>query len=159
MNEKFKYSKRHLPHIQEEGSIYFITFCTKNIQYLTKEEQLIVKEHIISGNNIFYKMNSFIVMPDHVHIIMIPIKDYSISRIMSGIKSVSAKKINKYRSEKSEKLITGHVWQDESYDRIIRDEKELREKMDYILNNSVKKELTDDPLNYFGYFCDNSFFE
>jgi REP element-mobilizing transposase RayT len=98
-------------------------------------------------------------MPDHVHIIMIPLSDFSVKRIMSGIKSVSAKKINKYRSEKSEKLITGHVWQDESYDRIIRDEKELREKMDYILNNSVKKELTDDPLNYFGYFCDNSFFE
>ncbi|MBN1633968.1 MAG: transposase [Ignavibacteria bacterium] len=129
------------------------------MQILNIEEQIIVKDHIISGNSIYYKLNSFIIMPDHVHLLLTPINDNSLRRIMSAIKSVSAKKINKYRGEKSGKVISGHIWQDESYDRIIRNEKELREKMDYILYNSVKKELTEDPERYYGYYYNEFFFE
>lgn len=139
--------------------MYFITFCTKNMRILDKDEQIIVKEHIISGNSIYYNLNSFIIMPDHVHLLLIPVKNYSLRRITSAIKSVSAKKINKHRSEKSGKIISGHIWQDESYDRIIRSDKELKEKMDYILYNSVKQELTEDPENYYGYYYNEYFLE
>jgi len=31
------------------------------------------------------------------------------------------------------------VWQDESFDRIIRDEKEYRETIQYIINNSIEE--------------------
>lgn len=44
------------------------------------------------------------------------------------------------------------IWQVESFDRIIRDQKELDEKLNYMLNNSLKRELTDDPFNYYGWY-------
>lgn len=70
---------------------------------------------------------------------------------MKGIKGASARKINKLRNR------IGSIWQNESYDRIIRDEKELNEKLNYMFLNPQKKRLTDDPLtddpwNYHGWF-------
>jgi formylmethanofuran dehydrogenase subunit E-like metal-binding protein len=61
---------------------------------------------------------------------------------MKGIKGVSAYKINKSRNSK------GELWQQESFDRIIRDEKEYNEKMTYMYYNPFKKELVDDPEKY-----------
>jgi len=40
------------------------------------------------------------------------------------------------------------VWLDESFDRIIRDEKELLEKMNYIATNPIKTGLVEKPENY-----------
>jgi hypothetical protein len=60
---------------------------------------------------------------------------------------VSAWKINKSRNQ------AGHVWQDESYDRIVRDQAELIREFYYMLYNPVKKGLTNDPWRYHGWWC------
>lgn len=44
------------------------------------------------------------------------------------------------------------VGQDESYDRIVRDQDELDDKLHYMLNNPVKKELCEDPWGYVGWY-------
>jgi hypothetical protein len=33
----------------------------------------------------------------------------------------------------------GRIWQDEYFDRIVRDEKEFMQKLDYIVNNPWKR--------------------
>ena len=108
-------------------------------------------EHVKSGNENFYELIAVIVMPEHVHLLFTPFKGYSLSRIMKGIKGVSAHEINQLRSTK------GNVWQDESFDRIIRDQKELDEKLNYMLNNPVKRGLTDDPWNYHGWYFNDKY--
>ena len=40
------------------------------------------------------------------------------------------------------------VWLDENYDRIIRDNKEFQEKMNYIINNPAKANLIETEKNY-----------
>ena len=50
-----------------------------------------------------------------------------------------------------------HIFQSESFDRIIRNEKELSEKMNYILNNSVKRGLIDIGSNYKWYYLEEDF--
>ena len=40
------------------------------------------------------------------------------------------------------------VWLDENYDRIIRDNKEFQEKMNYIINNPVKATLVETAKDY-----------
>ena len=75
-----------------------------------------------------------------------PSDGYSLSRIMKGTKGVSANIINKQRGTK------GQIWQDESFDRIIRDEAEYHEKILYMYNNPIKRELTEDPENYYGWY-------
>ena len=57
------------------------------------------------------------------------------SRVMRGIKGVSANLLNRTRGS------SGALWQDESYDRIIRDADELDEKLNYMLNNPVEAGL------------------
>jgi len=67
---------------------------------------------------------------------------YSLAEIMHSIKSYSSHKINQFLSSK------GRIWQDENYDRIIRDDEEFNEKMNYIIYNSVKAGLVDHPKAY-----------
>jgi hypothetical protein len=40
------------------------------------------------------------------------------------------------------------VWLDENYDRIIRDNNEFQEKMNYIINNPVKANLVETANDY-----------
>jgi REP element-mobilizing transposase RayT len=65
-----------------------------------------------------------------------------LSRIMKGIKGASARQINERRRT------SGTVWQNESFDRIMRNQSELDEKVQYIVNNPVKRELVNDPWEY-----------
>jgi REP element-mobilizing transposase RayT len=88
-----------------------------------------------------------IVMPDHVHLILQPKEKapkcwFDLSEILQGIKSVSARNIDRVENTK------GNVWQDESFDRIIRDEAEYLEKLNYIYWNPVKAGLVDSPKDY-----------
>jgi len=49
-----------------------------------------------------------------------------------------------------------HIFQSESYDRIVRDENELNDKLNYILNNPIKWGLTNDGYKYQWYYLDIS---
>jgi len=144
-DEKFLIKRRHLPHWRLIGSTYFVTFRTKDIE-LTVDEQKSVLEHIIGGDKIYYSLIGAVVMPDHTHIILKPKGDYDLSRIMKGIKGVSARIVNSMRN------VTGHIWLNEYFDRIIRDENELLEKLNYMLNNPLKQNLTENPWEYHGWY-------
>jgi hypothetical protein len=61
---------------------------------------------------------------------------------MHSIKSYSANRIQRLLN------IQGSVWQDENYDRIIRDEEEYLEKMNYIVNNPLKAMIVENPEDY-----------
>ena len=143
-----KITKRHLPHWDIEESVYFVTFDTKAKIFSVNEIEIILT-HIIEGNEKYYFIFAAVVMPDHVHIIYRAIKNYSLSRILKGIKGASARKINKLNNTK------GSIWQSESFDRIIRDEADFNEKLNYILNNPLKKGIIDNPYNYKGLFINN----
>jgi len=42
----------------------------------------------------------------------------------------------------------GKVWQDESFDRALRNEESIPDKVDYILGNPVGAGLVQNPLDY-----------
>jgi carbamoylphosphate synthase large subunit/REP element-mobilizing transposase RayT len=84
-----------------------------------------------------YVLDSFVVMPNHVHVLMRPADGYSLSEILHSWKSFSAKQINRLLDR------TGSVWQDENYDRIVRDVDELGRYRDYIRGNPEKAKLKD----------------
>jgi putative transposase len=79
-------------------------------------------------------MDESIVMPNHLHGIIILDSSLentkSISEIIRGFKTFSAKGINKKRG-----LRGVPVWQRNYYDRIIRNELELDRVRQYIINN------------------------
>jgi putative transposase len=141
---RFENYQRRLPHWRLSGSVYFVTFRLLAGK-LTEPEIVVVRDHICSGHLSYYTLLAVVVMPDHVHALLKPSSDISLSRIMKGIKGVSAKKLNQMRGA------AGSLWQDESWDRIVRDEAELQEKLEYMLNNPLKAGLVEDGWAYLGW--------
>ena len=78
-------------------------------------------------------------MSNHVHLVFELIEDNKgISKIMQSIKRISARKSNLLLNK------SGTFWQDESYDRLVRDDKELYFIIRYVLMNPVNAGLTDE---------------
>ncbi len=87
-----------------------------------------------------YELYAVVVLDDHVHMVINPVD--TLSKIMHSIKSFTAHKINKASNRR------GKLWQDENLDRVIRDEKELLEKVNYIANNPIKAKLAEEYEDY-----------
>src|SRR5947209_1640064 len=101
-------------------------------------------ENILFDHGKRYDLVLAVVMPDHVHVLLCPRQRntgtwYDLAGIMKGMKGASARKINQLLGT------SGKVWQQESYDRIVRDEQELEEKIQYIWENPLRAGLVDDP--------------
>jgi len=149
----FRTYRRNLPHWEQPGSFYFITFRTNKNFVLPEETRNIVIDSIKYHNGKKYTLYACVIMPDHTHLIVQPLekdKDsyYSIAEIMHSIKSYSAKEIIKLLSRADGMPVPPIIWLDENFDRIIRDEKEYLEKMNYIVNNPLKKGLAEKPEDY-----------
>jgi REP element-mobilizing transposase RayT len=150
--EALNVTRRHLPHWTIAEATYFITFRVKHGN-LSVSEQRLVLEHIKKGDPGFYKLAIAVVMPDHVHILLRPNPDRSLSQILKGMKGSIARELNRRRRT------SGSIWQDESFDRIMRDPNEFNQKLEYTLNNPVRKGLSDDPLTYHGVFLNEHYLE
>ncbi|MBI2956873.1 MAG: transposase [Acidobacteria bacterium] len=145
LSPKLRITRRRLPHWTLEGATYYITFRLFR-EPLTLEEIRFVRDHIVSGDPRYYELLAAAVLPDHVHLLLRPATRMSLSLVMKGIKGVTARELNRRRRRK------GPIWQDESYDRIVRNQSELIEKLNYMLLNSVKAGLTDNPWTYVGWY-------
>jgi carbamoylphosphate synthase large subunit/REP element-mobilizing transposase RayT len=83
-----------------------------------------------------YWLDSFVVMPNHVHAIIQPKPAHSLPDILHCWKSFSAHAINSALNRK------GDLWMEESHDRIIRDWDALARYREYIAVNPEKAKLT-----------------
>ena len=145
--QTFQITRRCLPHWQQPGSIYFITWRCKDGKALSPEERQIVLTSMQHWDGSKWSLLAAVVMPDHVHVLAQPLLMpeggvVDLAEILHSVKSFTAHQINAIRETQ------GSCWQDESYDRIIRDEAEFLEKWNYIRNNPVKAELADQPESY-----------
>ena len=76
-----------------------------------------------------YHLGAFVIMPNHVHLIARPFRDHQLDGITRGWKGVVARKINQAEG------LSGQLWQEESYDRIVRDSEHLLRVIRYIGKN------------------------
>jgi len=141
--------RRHLPHYEQPGGVYFITFTLKPgiVADLSGAQ---IAPIIIGALRYFagtrYHLYDYTVMPDHVHCIVQPIvRDGDcepLDRIMHSLKSWTANEINRALGR------TGALWLAESYDHMLRGEDDYKEKARYIFNNPVARRLVDDAVNW-----------
>ena len=82
-----------------------------------------------------YILISFVIMPNHIHVIVTPIQNYELSKILQMWKSYSAREINKKLNRE------GTLWQSESFDHIIRSPEQLRKVIKYIKDNPKNASL------------------
>jgi putative transposase len=74
-------------------------------------------------------------MDNHIHFLIKPGENASLSKIMQWIKGNFAKWWNKTHDTK------GHLWGERFFSRIIRDEQDFVKTSEYIDNNPVKAKL------------------
>ena len=136
-----QFYRRNLPHLQKDFTPHFITFVTKFRWIMPPSARDIVLSSCCHDHRKSYELYVAVVMPDHVHLILTPVIDAaeheinSLSEIMRTIKSASAHLINRRLNRQ------GHVWQEESFDHVLRSSENLDAKVDYVLRNPVRKGL------------------
>jgi REP element-mobilizing transposase RayT len=172
-----KITRRHLPHWQLAGATYFLTWrCTAGV-VLTEDERDIVLAAILHWDASRWDVLAAVVMPDHVHVLAYPLPKgdgrWDLGELIHSVKSFSAHQIARQRRQgqaagavgpasrrsavgpASRRSAVGpagrrpfSVWQDERYDRWMRDEDEIVEKWHYIVGNAVKAGLVEQAEHY-----------
>lgn len=124
---------------------YFVTICTKGRHNFFENDELKnilemqwreLVEHFAG-----IELDVFMVMPDHVHfVVWINSKIEGLSclpDLVKRYKSLVSVAWIRYMQQSGTKG-TGKIWQVSYHDHIIRNELDLDEKREYILNNPIK---------------------
>jgi REP element-mobilizing transposase RayT len=149
---KYKY-RRRLPHLQKEDVAVFVTFCTGARRVLPEAARNLVLEHclreagiqILAGEGARatqarIHLYAAVIMPDHVHLLFLPLRDtdgwpFPVVDVLQCLKSATAHRINKLISA------SGPLWEEESFDHVLRSDESLKEKCEYIRQNPVEAGL------------------
>jgi carbamoylphosphate synthase large subunit/REP element-mobilizing transposase RayT len=182
-------TKRHLPHWEQPGVTYFVTFRLadsiatdvlaqwqeERAQWLKlhphpwdwktareytrrfEEEreqwldqgqgscllrdpraQKIVRKSLDHFDRDRYVIDAFVIMPNHIHVIVKPLKANSLNTILRSWKSYTSSQINRMMNR------AGSLWMAETFDTIVRDWDHLTACRDYIARNPAKASLRDD---------------
>jgi REP element-mobilizing transposase RayT len=132
--------RRNLPHIEKDDRPHFATFDTYRRWQLPPEARDLVLKHCLHENGSKMRLHVAVVMPDHVHMVFTPLRAentemFTFAEILGGIKGASAHSINKSLNR------SGSVWQDESFDHVVRCGDSLEAKIQYVCDNPVRKGL------------------
>ncbi len=162
-----------LPHLYKTGCTYFVTFCLADavpgqvIRKTMVEEDLdpeeiarhfdidpcfgscILKQPEVSGivessmlhfQGDRYALSAWSVMPNHVHAVVTPVRRQRHCRsILHSWKSFSAHEINR------ELKRTGKIWEKESFDHLVRNERTFEQFVTYTEANPVAARLCERP--------------
>jgi REP element-mobilizing transposase RayT len=130
----FRTYKNRMPHWRSVGSTYFVTWRLAAQQHdLSPPERDTVQQAILHFGGQRYDLLAHVVMTDHVHVLLEPTAEYKLETIVHTWKSFSAHQLQRLHGRDS------NVWQKDYFNRIIRDERELRETVRYILLNPSKR--------------------
>lgn len=138
--------RRRLPHYQKDDRPLFVTFRTLKME-LSPDARTLALQHCLHDNGRRIHLHVSVIMPDHVHLLFTALRDrdgwtFALPEILKAIKGTSARSINKLLGS------TGPVWQDESFDHVLRGNESLRETVEYIRQNPVRKQLVKKPEDY-----------
>jgi putative transposase len=128
-----------------QAGAYFVTTDTwqKHPLFINMELAYIVVEQIVSCRDRgFYKLHAFVLMPDHLHVLLTPGETTTIEKAMQMIKGGSAHRIEIERPQKFP------IWQTGFHDRWMRDAEEFRGSKQYIEENPVKARLVEKANDY-----------
>jgi REP element-mobilizing transposase RayT len=126
--------RRRMPHWRLAGSVYFVTWrLTPSQPELTSEECGSIMSALQHFDGRRYELYAGVVMPDHGHALVKPLETYRLQALVNSWKSFTSHKFCKEYGRKAP------IWQEDYFDRIMRDEKEFLEKAQYILNNPLKR--------------------
>lgn len=101
------------------------------------ETKRIMRDTLFHFNGTRYQLGSFAIAGNHVHVLVTPVVGYELSGILHSWKSFSANAINRALGRK------GTLWQDESYDHLVRSEASLARITAYMLAHEQQGALVE----------------
>jgi REP-associated tyrosine transposase len=125
-----RYYRRRLPHWRDDCATYFVTWRLAEAQPdLGSSERDLVASALKRFEGQRYQLMTFVVMNDHVHVLLNTMEPCRLEDLVHSWKSFTANRMQRDHGRR------GRVWQDEYFDRIVRDEKEFEQKFKYIQGN------------------------
>jgi putative DNA methylase len=98
-----------------------------------------VQKAFLRWNAEKYRLSSWVIMPNHVHVLLEPVNGVRVPELMHSIKSFTSHAANKLLGR------TNSFWAKEYFDRYIRDRRHFANAVAYIENNPVKARLCAAP--------------
>ena len=95
----------------------------------------IVRDALLHFQDQRYRLDAWVIMPNHVHVLFHPIKGHLMSDIVRSWKMYTARQINGLLGRR------GAVWQRDFFDVYVRCEEHFHELIAYIDQNPVKAGL------------------
>jgi REP element-mobilizing transposase RayT len=133
-------------HISVEGEFYFLTtHCAPGIKPF--EEKLgsrafmdILKEKHDKFN---LRLFAYVIMPNHTHLLLQLPENVEVSNLMNHLNGASARSVNSVLNNQYE-----HIWQGGFHDEIVRSATDFGNKVNYIHENPVSKNLVEKAIDY-----------
>ena len=128
-----------------EGAFYHVTSRAnnKNRVFERRLEQRIMIHTLEDAKEKFgFCLTNFCIMPSHIHLLIKPNNETCLSKIMQWIKTHSAKRLNFVHGS------TGHLWEHRYFARVIKDNHEYNQVMNYIDQNPVAAGLAANPAEW-----------
>jgi REP element-mobilizing transposase RayT len=93
----------------------------------------LLKDALLHFDGERYELRAWVIMPNHVHAVVWPMPDRTLSGILHGWKSFTSSRANQILHRTGEDF-----WQAESFDHWIRNDEEGARLVAYVENNPVK---------------------
>ena len=170
MEHKGWHSRGYLPHFDSAEVIQFITFnladsLPRHIKAATREGYteafdreldrgqgqcwlarsdiaMAVQETLLHFDGERYRLLTWCIMPNHVHVVAETVSGQSIGVVVAGWKSFSARQANRLLGRK------GPLWHPDYFDRFMRSEQHLSRTIDYVERNPVSAGLVTDVADW-----------
>ena len=151
-----------MKHYDGGGDARFITFGTyKKLPLITNNEirNIIIDAIALIRKRFKFRLLGYVLMPEHIHLVIIPADGTKVGRIIGEIKRESAVKIleimvniNSSILNKLEVIRNGvrkHAfWQRRCYDHNCRTHESVWKAIEYCHNNPVNRGLVNEPSSW-----------
>ena len=129
-------------HRTAPGSSYFVTtrcWQGRSVFQVTQIAEILVETMTRYRDRGGYLLHEFVVMPNHLHVLLTPSSTASLEKSVQLIKGDSSHEIRKRCDRRIE------IWQEGFYDWTIRDTNDWQSKVGYIRMNPVRAKLVEKP--------------
>ena len=142
-------------HRVKVAGAYFVTTETWQRRQLFNKEpiaKIVIDTMLDCRERGFYRLHDFVLMPEHLHVILTPSTDITLEKVLQMIKGGSSYRIGK------EVGLKFPVWQPGFHEHWIRSPEDYEQRRRYIELNPVKDGLAVTPQDY-AYSSANGRFE
>jgi putative transposase len=134
-----------LRHRTSPGSTYFVTtkaWQNVSVFQVSQMAEVVISKIVEYRDRENYLLHEFVLMPNHLHLILTPTESVSLEKAIQLIKGGSSHEIYRVRGNKMQ------IWQSGFHESRVTDWMDCKKKADYVRFNPVVAKLVDRPQDW-----------